>query len=194
MRDASPALREGRCRRSTQAFETIGMAKVAKSAAEAKEIGFLRATDGITMNRDRLLADAKARRLELADDYSRRRCRASSACPARAAARALELAVDGFVQSGKATPHDVVVSVALAEVLTGGRTDITRDADRGRDARSWSAPEFHANLSAARRPWPGSSTCSTPASRCGIDAVRGPPCGGHLGVWEKETRLRVPSS
>src|SRR3546814_3220593 len=43
------------------AFETIGLAKVAKSAFEAKELGFLRATDQVTFNRERLLADAKQR-------------------------------------------------------------------------------------------------------------------------------------
>jgi len=52
-----------------QAFETIGMAKVAKSAAEAKEIGYFRDSDGITMNRDRLLYDAKQKALELAKNY-----------------------------------------------------------------------------------------------------------------------------
>ncbi|KAB2967736.1 MAG: 3-hydroxyacyl-CoA dehydrogenase, partial [Thermoanaerobaculia bacterium] len=46
-------------------FETISTAKVATSAAEAKELLFLRPGDGITMNRDRLLADAKAKALEL---------------------------------------------------------------------------------------------------------------------------------
>src|SRR4030095_13771732 len=52
------------------AFEAISLAKVAKSAAEAKEFKFLRPTDGISMNRDRLLADAKARTLKmLADGY-----------------------------------------------------------------------------------------------------------------------------
>ena len=52
-----------------QAFETIGMAKVAKSAFEAKELLFLREGDGITMNRDRLLADAKAKALALVEGY-----------------------------------------------------------------------------------------------------------------------------
>ena len=37
---------------------------------------------------------------------------------------ALELAVDGFASQGKATPHDVVVSKAVARVLTGGDTDM----------------------------------------------------------------------
>ena len=49
-------------------FETIGLAKVSKSAEEARDLMFLRPSDGITMNRDRLLADAKARALTLAKD------------------------------------------------------------------------------------------------------------------------------
>jgi 3-hydroxyacyl-CoA dehydrogenase len=53
-----------------KAFETISTATVAKSAANAKEIGYLRPGDGITMNRDRLLADAKARALAMAEGYT----------------------------------------------------------------------------------------------------------------------------
>src|SRR3546814_11699833 len=51
------------------AFETIGLAKVAKAAFEAKELGFLRATDQVTFNRERLLADAKQRALSLVEGY-----------------------------------------------------------------------------------------------------------------------------
>jgi 3-hydroxyacyl-CoA dehydrogenase len=50
-------------------FETLGLAKVAKSAAEAKDLLFLRPDDGITMNRDRVLADAKARALARGPGY-----------------------------------------------------------------------------------------------------------------------------
>ena len=46
--------------------------------------------------------------------------------PGPSGARALEMAVDGFVASGKATAHDRTVSFALAEVLSGGNTDLTR--------------------------------------------------------------------
>ncbi|HVN81449.1 MAG TPA: 3-hydroxyacyl-CoA dehydrogenase/enoyl-CoA hydratase family protein, partial [Terriglobia bacterium] len=46
-------------------FENIATAKTSACAVEARNLGFLRDTDGITMNRDRLLADAKARVLEL---------------------------------------------------------------------------------------------------------------------------------
>ena len=49
----------------SKVFEMISTANVATSAAEAKQGLFLQPEDGITMNRDRLLADAKARALAL---------------------------------------------------------------------------------------------------------------------------------
>src|SRR5438445_13077674 len=48
-----------------KAFETIATAKVATSAHEARGLGFLSDSDSVTMNRERVLADAKARALEL---------------------------------------------------------------------------------------------------------------------------------
>ena len=107
-----------------QTFETIGMAKVAKSAFEAKELLFLREADGITMNRDRLLADAKAQALALAEDYQPPET-VEIALPGPSARMALEMAVDALRLKGKATPHDEVVADQLAEVLSGGDTDIT---------------------------------------------------------------------
>src|SRR5437763_1716359 len=49
-----------------KAFETVATAKVATSAHEARGLGFLSDSDHITMNRERVLSDAKARALELA--------------------------------------------------------------------------------------------------------------------------------
>src|SRR5262249_7142528 len=80
--------------------------------------------DGITMNRERLLAAAKVRALALAENYEP---------PEPVELRltgptgrvALEMAVDGFVLQGKATAHDRTVGLALAEVLTGGTADYT---------------------------------------------------------------------
>ncbi len=107
-----------------KAFETIGMAVVAKSAPEARELMFLRPGDGITMNRDRLLADAKAKALDLAANYSPPD--KQEACLPGASARvSLSMAIDGFRRLGKATPHDVTIGKALARVLSGGDTDIT---------------------------------------------------------------------
>ncbi len=108
-----------------KAFEIISTATVAKSAAEAKELLYFRATDGITMNRDRLLADAKAKALELAENYTPPE-KDSFVLPGPTARAALELAVEGFALQGKVTPHDKVVCAALAEVLSGGDSDASK--------------------------------------------------------------------
>ncbi|TXH39118.1 MAG: 3-hydroxyacyl-CoA dehydrogenase/enoyl-CoA hydratase family protein [Rhodospirillaceae bacterium] len=107
------------------AFETISLAKVAKSAAEAKQLRFLRRDDGITMNRDRLLADAKAKALALVAAGHQPPKPAELRLPGPSGKTALTLAVDGFVAQGKALAHDRTVSLTLAEALTGGTTDMT---------------------------------------------------------------------
>jgi 3-hydroxyacyl-CoA dehydrogenase len=109
----------------TQAFETISTAKVSTSAEEARELKFLRATDGVTMNRDRLLADAKAKALALLAAGYEAPKPVEFALPGPAGKAALDMAVDGFAKSGLATPHDQVVASHLAHVLTGGDTDVT---------------------------------------------------------------------
>lgn len=101
------------------AFETIGMAKVAKSAFEAKELGYLRAGDEITFNRERLLADAKAKALALVDGYAPAET-ALLILPGASGQATLRFAVRDLRAKGVATPHDVTVAEALAEVLSGG--------------------------------------------------------------------------
>jgi 3-hydroxyacyl-CoA dehydrogenase len=108
-----------------QAFETIGMAKVSKSAAEAKEMLFLSTTDGITMNKDRLLADAKAKALLLAKDYTPPKP-AEYRLPGASAKAAMEVAVGNLKLAGKVTDYDVEISQQLAGVLSGGECDITQ--------------------------------------------------------------------
>jgi 3-hydroxyacyl-CoA dehydrogenase len=103
-------------------FEMISTATVSKSAHEAQALLFLRPGDRITMNRYRLLADAKARALELVPGYQPPEPPQFN-LPGPSARIALEGAVDGFRRRGLATPHDVVVSKALALVLSGGDTD-----------------------------------------------------------------------
>lgn len=103
-----------------QAFETIGTARVAKSAAEAKEIGYFRDSDGITMNRDRLLFDAKAKALELAQNYVAPEPVKEIRLPGPSGKYALDMAVADLRKSGKATPYDVEVCNLLTTVLSGG--------------------------------------------------------------------------
>lgn len=110
-----------------QAFEVIGTAKVAKSAFEAKEIGYFRDRDGITMNRDRLLFDAKKKALELAQGYEPPKPRDDIRLPGPSGKYALDMAVADLRKSGKASPYDVFVCDLLARVLSGGdKGDWTR--------------------------------------------------------------------
>ncbi len=102
------------------AFETIALAKVAKSAQEAKEFLYLKDSDGITMNRDRLLFDAKEKALELVEGYKAPEPVEEIRLPGETGRFALEMAVADLYKSGKATAYDVVVSNAVATVLTGG--------------------------------------------------------------------------
>jgi 3-hydroxyacyl-CoA dehydrogenase len=106
-------------------FETISMAQVSTSAEEAREALFLRPGDVITMNRDRLLADAKAKALALLAAGYKPPEEVAISLPGPGGKAALDMAVAGFRASGAATPHDVVVSGRLATVLTGGDTDVT---------------------------------------------------------------------
>ena len=108
----------------SKVFETIGMAEVAKSAAEAKEKLFLRETDSVTMNRDRLLAEAKANVLAMVESYQPPEP-LEIALPGPTARLAMGMAVEGFRLQGKATAHDEVVAAELATILSGGDTDIT---------------------------------------------------------------------
>jgi len=103
-----------------KAFETIGVATVAKSAFEAIDIGYFRESDGITMNRDRLLFDAKKRALEMADGYEAPEKVENIRMPGPSGKAALNMAVADLQKSGKATPYDGVVSDHLANVLSGG--------------------------------------------------------------------------
>lgn len=108
----------------SKAFEIISTATVAKSAAEAQDYGFFRRSDGVTMNRDRLLFDAKQRALAMVDGYEPPE-KPEYRLPGPTGAAALKLAVDSFRKQGLATPHDETVAGELARVLTGGDTDVT---------------------------------------------------------------------
>lgn len=128
-------------------FEIIGTAQVAKSAFEAKEKLFLREADTITMNRDRLLYDAKQKALALANDYQPPKEQELS-LPGAGAKVALNMAVKGFVKMGKASPYDEEVSKKLADVLCGGDSDMT---DKNGEDRILDL-ERHAFMSLVRNP------------------------------------------
>ncbi len=106
----------------SKVFEAVSQAKVSTSAAEARAMRVLREGDIVVMNRDRLLFEARARAVALADGYvppARPEFRVAGA----AGRLALSLATTGFHRLGMASAHDMVVADALAEVLTGGGHD-----------------------------------------------------------------------
>ncbi len=120
---AEPKLPRGPMPAPAKVFEGISVADVSKSAHQAMEKKFLRATDGISMNRDRLLADAKKRALAMVEGYVPPKP-PEYVLPGPSGRAGLNAAAEGFHRRGLASDHDLVVADALAEVLTGGDTDI----------------------------------------------------------------------
>nr|WP_294506994.1 3-hydroxyacyl-CoA dehydrogenase NAD-binding domain-containing protein [uncultured Rhodopila sp.] len=125
---AEPKLPRGPMPAPAKVFEGISTADVSKSAHQAMEKKFLRPTDGITMNRDRLLANAKARALALVEGY-RPPEPPVFVLPGPAGRAGMYSAAESFHKRGLATDHDLVVADALAEVLSGGDTDIIDTVD-----------------------------------------------------------------
>jgi 3-hydroxyacyl-CoA dehydrogenase len=102
-------------------FETIGFATVSTSAADARRLGFLDDADGVTMNRDRLIEDAKALALERArGGYLRPAPRSGIVVGGDTVFAALKLGVHLAWRAGRISDHDAVVGRALAKVLAGG--------------------------------------------------------------------------
>jgi 3-hydroxyacyl-CoA dehydrogenase len=105
-------------------FERIGMAKVASSSEEAREWGYLRRTDDITMNRGRLLAEAKKAAQALALSGYEPAEPEQILVGGRGVRAALELRLWIMQQAMWASEYDVVVGKRLANVLAGG--DLTQ--------------------------------------------------------------------
>ncbi|MBI4442496.1 MAG: enoyl-CoA hydratase/isomerase family protein [Acidobacteria bacterium] len=107
-----------------EVFEIIGYAKVSGSTEEARQMRFLQEGDGITMNPDRLLADAKQTALEMAR---------AGYHPAQIGPRTgirvvgenglaeLKVWIHNARRGGWITDHDAMVTTKLAEILCGGR-------------------------------------------------------------------------
>jgi 3-hydroxyacyl-CoA dehydrogenase len=104
-----------------KAFEAIATAKVATSAHEARGLGFLSDSDRITMNRERVLSDAKARALELARaGYEPPLPRTDVPAPGESLLAALKMGVHLMRQGDFITDYEVKLGGKIAEVLCGG--------------------------------------------------------------------------
>jgi 3-hydroxyacyl-CoA dehydrogenase len=103
-------------------LETIAMAKVSTSAAEARSLGLFATTDRITMNRERLLLDAKAQAAALAQaGYTAPQPRTTIPAPGASALAIMETGVVLMGEAGFASEHDQKVARWIAYILAGGR-------------------------------------------------------------------------
>jgi 3-hydroxyacyl-CoA dehydrogenase len=102
-------------------FETIAMAKVSTSAAEARALGFLKPSDNITMNRDRLITDAKHRARDLANNgYAAPTPRTDIPAPGESVLATLKLAVWTMREGQYISDHDAKIANWVAYALAGG--------------------------------------------------------------------------
>src|SRR4029079_9077015 len=104
-----------------RAFETIALAKVATSAEEARTLGFLSEDDTISMNSDRVIADAKKEVLALAaSGYVQPQQRTDIRALGNPALATLKLGIHQMKRAGYISDHDAEIGTQLARILTGG--------------------------------------------------------------------------
>jgi 3-hydroxyacyl-CoA dehydrogenase len=102
-------------------FETIAMSRVSSSAVEAKNLHLLRAADGISMNRERLLSDAKSEAARLQDaGYIPPLPRNDIPAPGDGILANLKLGIHMMREAEFISDHDVKIARRLAHVLCGG--------------------------------------------------------------------------
>jgi len=110
------------CTALRHTLETIAMAKVSTSAANARTLGLLAVADGITMQRERLLLDAKTQAATLAaTGYGPPQPRRQIPAPGNAVLSTLETGIFLMGEAGFASPHDQKIAGWLAYILCGGR-------------------------------------------------------------------------
>jgi 3-hydroxyacyl-CoA dehydrogenase len=103
------------------AFETIAFAKASTSAAHAQELGYLRDVDHVTMNRERLMADAKALALSrVRDGYHPPPRRSAVPVGGESVLAALKLGIHLAWRAARISDHDAVIGRALAGIVAGG--------------------------------------------------------------------------
>ncbi len=102
-------------------FMNIATAKVATSAEEMKEMNLMRTGDKITLNRDRLLADAKSRVLQLHEaGYTQPVERTDIKVHGKTSLAMFEAGIGGMLYGAYISEHDAKIARKLAYVMSGG--------------------------------------------------------------------------
>ena len=104
----------------TQVFKNIALARVATSAEEGMRFGYLGPETGVTFDRARLLVDAKARAIGLAESGWHPPAPRAYVLPGESGMSTLAMMIRALVDAGQASPHDATIATRLAEVLCGG--------------------------------------------------------------------------
>ena len=104
----------------TQVFKNIALARVSTSAEEAKSLGYVSRESGISFDRARLLTDAKARAIGLAESGFHPPAPKAFVLPGESGMATLQMLVETLVESGQASAHDAKIATKLAQVLCGG--------------------------------------------------------------------------
>ncbi len=105
------------------------MAHVATSAEEGKEAGFLIPTDGISLNRDFVLSDAKSAAIGMAESGWRPPRPQKYLLPGRAGAATIDMLLYDMEINGQISAHDRLIGQKLASVITGGDCSPTSPVD-----------------------------------------------------------------
>jgi 3-hydroxyacyl-CoA dehydrogenase len=104
----------------TQVFKNIATVRVATSAEEGKAFGYFRHDTGISFDRARLLTDAKARALGLAQSGWHAPAPHAYVLPGESGMATLQMMIGTLVEAGQASPHDAKIAGKVAEILCGG--------------------------------------------------------------------------
>ena len=122
--------RMGAFQKIQKTFETVGFAKVATSADEAKHLGYLKKDDTVVLNRDYLIQTAKDKAIELTEGYQPPTYRDDLKLPGTGGRTAMSMALKGFKMQGKISEHDMFIGEKLAYVMTGGdKAGLTKTVD-----------------------------------------------------------------
>ncbi len=101
-------------------FKQIAMAEVSMGAVELTQMGYMRAGDCISMNLDRLIADAKQQVLALAATYRPARARGDIAAPGRSIAASIKSQLWNMKMGGYITDYEAEMGGIIADVICGG--------------------------------------------------------------------------
>ena len=122
--------RMGAFQKIQKTFETVGFAKIATSADEAKKLGYLKDDDTVVLNRNHQMQIAKDTALEKAENYIPPTYRDDLKLPGAGGRTAMAMALKGFKMQGKISSHDQKIGEKLAFVLTGGdKAGLTKTVD-----------------------------------------------------------------